>query len=229
MELKNIGYERILKARKTLFREGDLGDEMYLIKSGKVRIVKEMDNGEEKTLAFLGEGSFFGEMAVLDKRPRSASAIAETDTELIIVDRDAFLSKINENPFIKYTISTLTHRIRRVNEMWIYHGIPNDIIRFIRYLKYRAKKNDTGTGVNIDTGISSDVEEISVILALEPSKVKDFLKQLKKEDIIEVNEAIIINSMEKLDEFEELVIIQEECERLKKFEDIASLSKKFEL
>ena len=72
MELKNIGYERILKARETLFREGDLGDEMYLIKSGKVRIVKEMDNGEEKTLAFLGEGSFFGEMAVLDKRPRSA-------------------------------------------------------------------------------------------------------------------------------------------------------------
>ena len=134
MELKDIGHVRNLRKGDILFYEGDEGDEMFLIKSGKIRIIKEMDNGEEKILAFLGEGSFFGEMAILDNIPRSASAIAEADTELIIVDRDAFLSKINENPFIKYTISTLTHRLRRVNEMWIYRGIPNDKIRFIRYL-----------------------------------------------------------------------------------------------
>ena len=73
MPERDIGYEKTLEAGETLFREGDEGDQMYLIKSGKIRIVKEMSKGEEKTLAVLEAGAFFGEMAVLDKRPRSAS------------------------------------------------------------------------------------------------------------------------------------------------------------
>lgn len=225
MEFKDIGHVKNLRKGDILFKEGDEGDEMFLIKSGKIRIIKEMDNGEKKTLAFLGEGSFFGEMAILDNIARSASAIAEVDTELIIVDRDAFLSKINENPFIKYTISTLTHRLRRVNEMWIYRGIPNDMIRFIRYLKYRTKKSDLET--DIDTGIPDNIEEMSVILAIEQNKLKDYLKELEKEDIIEMDESIIIKSIEKLNEFEKLVMIQEECERLKEYKDISSLSEEF--
>jgi CRP-like cAMP-binding protein len=225
VELKDIGHVRKLRKGDILFNEGDEGDEMFLIKSGKIRIVKEMDNGEEKILAFLGEGSFFGEMAILDNIPRSASAIAEVDTELIIVDREAFLSKINENPFIKYTISTLTHRLRRVNEMWIYRGIPNDKIRFIRYLKYRTKKSNLET--DIDTGIPDNIEEISVILAIDKNKLKEYLKELEKEDIIEMDKAIIIKSIKKLNEFEKLVLIQEECERLKEYKDISSLSEEF--
>lgn len=227
MDLKDIGQVRILNKGEILFNEGDEGDEMFLIKSGKIRIVKEMDNGEEKVLAFLGEGSFFGEMAILDNIPRSASAIAETNTELIIVDRNAFLSKINENPFIKFTISTLTHRLRRVNEMWIYQGIPNDMIRFIRYLKYRAKKINLETGFDIDTGIPNNIEEISVILAIEQNKLKGYFKELEKECIIEIDESIIIKSIEKLNEFEKLVVVQEEFERLKEYEDISSLSEEF--
>ena len=225
MELKDIGHIKNLRKGDILFNEGDEGDEMFLIKSGKIKIIKEMDNGEKKILAFLGEGSFFGEMAILDNIPRSASAIAEVDTELIIVDREAFLSKINENPFIKYTISTLTNRLRRVNEMWIYRGIPNDMIRFIRYLKYRAKKSNLET--DIDTGIPYNIEEISVILAIEKNKLKEYLKELEKEDIIETDKSIIIKSIEKLNEFEKLVLIQEECERLKEYKDISSLSEEF--
>jgi len=225
VELKDIGHIKNLRKGDILFNEGDEGDEMFLIKSGKIKIIKEMDNGEKKILAFLGEGSFFGEMAILDNIPRSASAIAEVDTELIIVDREAFLSKINENPFIKYTISTLTNRLRRVNEMWIYRGIPNDMIRFIRYLKYRAKKSNLET--DIDTGIPYNIEEISVILAIEKNKLKEYLKELEKEDIIETDKSIIIKSIEKLNEFEKLVLIQEECERLKEYKDISSLSEEF--
>jgi len=225
VELKDIGHIKNLRKGDILFNEGDEGDEMFLIKSGKIKIIKEMDNGEKKILAFLGEGSFFGEMAILDNIPRSASAIAEVDTELIIVDREAFLSKINENPFIKYTISTLTNRLRRVNEMWIYRGIPNDMIRFIRYLKYRAKKSNLET--DIDTGIPYNIEEISVILAIEKNKLKEYLKELEKENIIETDKSIIIKSIEKLNEFEKLVLIQEECERLKEYKDISSLSEEF--
>ena len=228
MAENDIGYEKRLQAGETLFNEGDKGDKMYLIKIGKIRIVKELE-GKSKTLAILDDGAFFGEMAVLDNRPRSAAAIAETDVELIIVNREALLDKVRENPFIKFIISTLTQRLRRVNEMWLYHGVPNDRVRFIRYLKHRAKRNDTGTGINIDTGILPDIEEISVTLALQPSEIEDCLEQLKKDKLIKVDETIIIDSMEKLNEYEESIPIQEEFERIKEFEDMISLCEEFEL
>jgi CRP-like cAMP-binding protein len=186
---------------------------MYLIKSGKIRIVKEMGKGEKKTLAVLEAGSFFGEMAVLDKRPRSASAIADTDTELIIVDRDVFLRKINENPFIKYVISTLTERLRKTDDMLKYFSVHNEQMRFIHYLTDKGKRNDTGTGENIDTGIDPESKEVADMIGLDLGRIKEYLKKLVKYNIVDVQNTIIIKSMEKLKKYQEFVTLQEEFER----------------
>lgn len=213
MPERDIGYEKTLGAEETLFREGDEGDQMYLIKSGKIRIVKEMSKGEEKTLAVLEAGAFFGEMAVLDKRPRSASAIAETDTELIIVNRDVFLRKINENPFIKYVILTLTERLRKTDDMLKYVSVHNEQMRFIHYLSDKGRKNDKGTGEYIDTGIDIHGREITNMIGLDSNKIKEFLNRLTKYNIVELQDTIIIKSMEKLNKYQDFIALQEEFER----------------
>lgn len=213
MPERDIGYEKTLGAEETLFREGDEGDQMYLIKSGKIRIVKEMSKGEEKTLAVLEAGAFFGEMAVLDKRPRSASAIAETDTELIIVNRDVFLRKINENPFIKYVILTLTERLRKTDDMLKYISVHNEQMRFIHYLSDKGRKNDKGTGEYIDTGIDIHGKEITNMIGLDSNKIKEFLNRLTKYNIVELQDTIIIKSMEKLNKYQDFIALQEEFER----------------
>ncbi|TEU00425.1 MAG: cyclic nucleotide-binding domain-containing protein [Candidatus Stahlbacteria bacterium] len=213
MPERDIGYEKTLGAEETLFREGDEGDQMYLIKSGKIRIVKEMSKGEEKTLAVLEAGAFFGEMAVLDKRPRSASAIAETDTELIIVNRDVFLRKINENPFIKYVILTLTERLRKTDDMLKYVSVHNEQMRFIHYLSDKGRKNDKGTGEYIDTGIDIHGKEITNMIGLDSNKIKEFLNRLTKYNIVELQDTIIIKSMEKLNKYQDFIALQEEFER----------------
>ncbi len=213
MTERDMGYEKTLGAEETLFREGDLGEQMYLIKSGKIRIVKEMSKGEEKTLAVLEAGAFFGEMAVLDKRPRSASAIAETDTELIIVNRDVFLRKINENPFIKYVILTLTERLRKTDDMLKYVSVHNEQMRFIHYLSDKGRKNDKGTGEYIDTGIDIHGKEITNMIGLDSNKIKEFLNRLTKYNIVELQDTIIIKSMEKLNKYQDFIALQEEFER----------------
>lgn len=213
MPERDMGYEKTLGAGETLFREGDDGDQMYLIKSGKIRIVKEMSKGEEKTLAVLEAGAIFGEMAVLDKRPRSASAIAETDTELIIVNRDVFLRKINENPFIKYVISTLTERLRKTDDMLKYISVHNEQMRFIHYLSDKGRKNDKGTGEYIDTGIDIQGKEITNMIGLSSNKIKEFLNRLTKYNIVELQDTIIIKSMEKLNKYQDFIALQEEFER----------------
>jgi CRP-like cAMP-binding protein len=82
-----------------LFQEGDEGEDMFIIQSGKVAIKKRVPHGEA-TLAILEKGDFFGEMAVLERMPRSASAEMAEDGDLIVIGSDVFGDMIKANPEI---------------------------------------------------------------------------------------------------------------------------------
>jgi CRP/FNR family cyclic AMP-dependent transcriptional regulator len=206
---ESIGYEKQLKGGEVLFKEGAPGDEMYLIRSGKIRIVKDLE-GTKKTLAVIGEGEFFGEMALLDKRPRSAAAIAETDAKLIIVDRDAFLSSVNKNPFIKYIIETLTTRLRKTNNMLKYFSVPNEKVRFLLFIKDRLSKNEEG---DMDTGLDAGGKEIAEVTGVPLGKVKEYLSELKEYNIASLDGNLVIKSPEKFEKYEEYITLQEEFRR----------------
>jgi len=99
-----------------IFHEGDLGNEMYVIQSGRVRIFKNI-GGMEQTLAVLEKGDFFGEMAVLEGVPRTASAEVEEDCELIRINSANFVAMIRANPEIALRIMRkLSIRLRETTE-----------------------------------------------------------------------------------------------------------------
>lgn len=83
-----------------LFREGDLGEEMFIVQSGRVAIKKKVRDGSEATLAVLEKGDFFGEMALLERLPRSATAEVIDDGDLIKIDNEVFGDMIKANPEI---------------------------------------------------------------------------------------------------------------------------------
>lgn len=99
-----------------LFREGAEGDDMYIIQSGRVAIKKIVKEGEA-TLAVLEKGDFFGEMSILERLPRSASAEVVEAGDLIVISSDVFGDMIKANPEIairmlrKYSI-----RLRETNK-----------------------------------------------------------------------------------------------------------------
>ena len=206
---ESIGYEKHLRSGVVLFKEGASGEEMYLIRSGKIRIVKDLE-GTKKTLAVIGEGEFFGEMALLDKRPRSAAAIAETDAKLIIVDRNAFLSSVNKNPFIKYIIETLTTRLRKTNNMLKYFSVPNEKVRFLLFLKDRLSKNEEG---DMDTRLDAGGKEIADVTGVPLSKIEGYLRELKEYNIASLEGTVVIKSPEKFEKYEEYITLQEEFRR----------------
>src|SRR3954463_121840 len=84
------------RAGTTLFREGDPGRTMYVIRSGRVNIWKRIAESEI-TLAVLGPGEFFGEMALLEGLPRSASATVIEDATLVEVDQQSFETLVKKN------------------------------------------------------------------------------------------------------------------------------------
>jgi len=99
---------------KVIFEEGDLGLAMYVIESGEVEIHKRIGE-EDRVLAVLGKGDFFGEMCMLeDDVPRSATVVALTDIEAVMIDRSAFTFILKHNPEI--TIRIMRKLVRRLRQ-----------------------------------------------------------------------------------------------------------------
>jgi len=101
-----------------LFRQGDSGDSMYLIESGRICISIRDQDGKEFTLAELAQGDFFGEMALIDGKQRSADASVIEDARLAVLARPDFLAFIRNNPDVALEmLSAVTHRLRRTDEL----------------------------------------------------------------------------------------------------------------
>ena len=103
-------------SKEPIFREGDQGDEMYVIKSGRVVITKNM-YGIMVKIAELGAGDHFGEMALLEGTPRSAFALADTPVELEVYDHDALMERIAGDPEFAFAmLRAMSHRLRQIDE-----------------------------------------------------------------------------------------------------------------
>jgi CRP-like cAMP-binding protein len=87
-------------AGHVLFHEGEDGEEMYIIQAGHVAIKKKVKDGTETTLAVLEKGDFFGEMALLERQPRSATAECMEECDLIVINGETFGDMIKSNPEI---------------------------------------------------------------------------------------------------------------------------------
>jgi CRP/FNR family transcriptional regulator, cyclic AMP receptor protein len=103
---------------KIIFSEGDPATEMYIIIKGEVEISKRTSLETSKTLIVLKEGDIFGEMAIIEKKTRSATAIAVVSTKLLALDETLFFSMIERNSdFAVKVVRILSERIRRANSL----------------------------------------------------------------------------------------------------------------
>ena len=114
-----IAFRKFIKAYQSsevIFEENASGSEMYVIHSGRVRLsTRKM--GREVILATLGPGEFFGEMALVDSAPRTATAIAaEDNTRLVTLDQDKFLYLVGQQPAFALTI--MHELCCRIRERW---------------------------------------------------------------------------------------------------------------
>jgi len=103
---------RAFKAGEVIFNEGEPGHEMFFIQSGRVEIRR-----GNRVLEILSEKSIFGEMALIDDAPRSATAVAATDVNVVSVGEKQFLFLVSETPFFALNVMrTLVRRLRASNE-----------------------------------------------------------------------------------------------------------------
>jgi CRP/FNR family transcriptional regulator, cyclic AMP receptor protein len=109
--------ERSYPKGSVIVFEDDPGDALFLVAAGQVKVVLIAEDGREVILSVLGEGSFFGEMAVIDEEPRSAHVIAMDDSSLLVLRREDFHSRLRSSPEVASSLlKEISRRLRRADE-----------------------------------------------------------------------------------------------------------------
>ncbi|HMJ91579.1 MAG TPA: cyclic nucleotide-binding domain-containing protein [Candidatus Acidoferrum sp.] len=118
--LKSVANELPIPGGSEIFKEGDAGDALYAIAAGTVQISGVVAQGERQVFSRLPEGEVFGEMAVIDNQPRSATAVAEVDTVVYRIPREAMLSMLERSPQFSFSMMReITQRLREFNRQYL--------------------------------------------------------------------------------------------------------------
>jgi len=105
------------KKGETIFQVGDPGQALYVVLSGKVKIFRESLEGKNKLLAYVHPGEVFGEMSLVEDRPRSASALAVAPTSVLVLFRDTYLNLLKRFPLLGHNLARIiASRLREMNE-----------------------------------------------------------------------------------------------------------------
>ncbi len=116
-DIAGLLIERKFPRDAVIFEEGTLGDYMYLIQEGQVKVTKMSEDGREKILEMFGPGDFFGDMSLFDREPRSASIKTTKACVLMALSRHDFLGLLRQNPDVSMqVIQELSRRLRDADE-----------------------------------------------------------------------------------------------------------------
>lgn len=202
-------FGRTCEPGDVLFRENEPGNTMFVLQSGAVRITKDTPDGP-KTLAVLGPGEFFGEMAILNGKPRNATAEVTERARVLVLDAKTFEHMVIGNAEIAVRlIKKLAGRLDAANALIdvLLHRDPR--ARVILGLSRRAQLEgqalqDGSVIVNVPDG------ELADDIGVTPAEVAEVLQRLRRLRIVEdVPTGLRITQVERLSEFLEFLEMQQ--------------------
>ncbi len=170
---------------KVIFEEGDPGMEMFIIIQGEVEIRKRTSSTASKTLIVFHKGDIFGEMAIIEKKPRSASAIATVATKVLVMNEKLFESIIGTNPdFAKKIIRMMAERLRKANSIiqaMTQTNRQNQIMNsLVKFAEEHGISTFKGKRVNLD----SFVNWVETHLGIRAKDVKVIIQSLLKQGMV---------------------------------------------
>ena len=114
---EKVAVRKRFSKNTVLLSKGDESDSLYIIVSGKVKVTVHDEQGKEVVLAVFGRGEYFGEMAAIDGRPRSATIVSKEATEVLVIRRDDFGKMLSSNPDMMFDLlKVLLERFRQADE-----------------------------------------------------------------------------------------------------------------
>lgn len=131
-DLREIAQKRRFAGGTQIFPEGDLGDGLYVIAGGQVQIAHLVAGEIRHVFSTLGPGDVFGEMAVIEENPRSATALAAADTELYFIPREAMRRFLQRSPVLAFNLlHMVSHRLREFNQLHLREIVQSESLALL--------------------------------------------------------------------------------------------------
>jgi CRP/FNR family cyclic AMP-dependent transcriptional regulator len=194
-------FGKTCEAGEVLFREGEPGDTMYVVQSGSVRITKSA-KGDEKMLAILGPGEFFGEMAILNAKPRNATAVVMEPARVLVLGARTFEQMVVSNTEIAVRmIKKLARRLDSANELIevLMHRDPKArvILGLSREAEAAGSRQADGSVL-----VPMTCARLAEQVGLSEKETDEVLKRLRRLKIVETAAGgLVITNVGRLEEF----------------------------
>ena len=148
-----------LKKGQTLFKEGQTGDRLYLVKTGKVKLSHASGDGRESVFMVLGPGDMFGELSLFDPGPRTSTAIAVTDSEILGLGHSDLKPWLQDRPEVAQALlQALAHRLRRTSETMsdlVFADVPGRVAKALLELGEKFG-NKSGSGLSVHHDLTQE-------------------------------------------------------------------------
>jgi CRP-like cAMP-binding protein len=193
-----------------LFREGEPGNEMYVVQHGRVNVSKRVA-GVEKILASLGPGEFLGEMSILNNKPRSATATCAEPSKLLVIDAKTFEAMVRGNAEIAIRmIKKLSDRIAEANEQietLLFADASSRVVHFLATAAEKVPKGPAGHRIDVLP------KELSGRVGVRPEQADEVLAKLLKSGIVSVQtDGFVVPDVAKLRHFLEFLQMKAQFE-----------------
>jgi len=205
----NALKRRTFAAGQTVFYQGDPGNVAYIIESGQVRIYVHGEDGREVSVILYGPGDIFGEMALLDRRPRSATATAMEDSVLLALNADDFHRHLRHSHQLALNLMlTLSTRLRETTEAIESLATLDVNRRLIKKLLYLAQRQGTPNenGIRIRGRLTQ--QALASLISTSRESTNRALRALARKGLIDMRHGRIVilkpQALERLVRGEEL-------------------------
>jgi CRP-like cAMP-binding protein len=205
-------YGKEIPKGTVLFRENEPGQEMYIIQSGKVKISKQVRN-IEKTLVILGKGDFFGEMSILNNKPRSATAEVVEDARLLVIDPQTFETMVRGNAeiairIIKNLSARLQDADRQIENLLLRDNTSRIVNTLFKIASEKGEKTPQGIQIQLTQ------EDLAIAAGISAEQVHEILGKLVGARILGIEgNQILIPSLEMLGKYFQYLEMKEQFER----------------
>ena len=176
---------RFFRRGETIFRHGDIGNALYFLDSGRVKIVVTSEQGEEVLLAILGPGEVFGELSVFDGMPRSATVVAVEDVTALMLDRAAFQEFVRKEPEVSLHLLAVLSRRLRMGDIMVedcaFLDVPGRLAKKLLELS-EQHGNKTPEGVEIQLRLTQ--RELAGMVAASRESVNKHLAYFRQKGFV---------------------------------------------
>jgi CRP-like cAMP-binding protein len=188
MKIEKDVFRKFVKAYEpgqVIFKEGEHGDQMFIIIQGEVEIRKRTSMETARTLSTFKPGDVFGEMALIENKPRSATAVATKASRMLVMNEPLFLAMIERNPdFAKKMIQVLSERLRKANLLIQNLTVTNRENQILTGLRQFAAEKGTATFKGHRVKVADFLEWAAAHLGLEAKEITAVVQEFQRRGVV---------------------------------------------